>query len=323
MVDALQNFVPSVTGTFAWLDENLMPMDFYIGEVIPSALEAFMGQTPELIAKGEPNMHQLACAPAEYGNWWAFTASPKWDMSVMRNELFRPYGIGNNMDFSLRDRGITKALLTVNREPGSRPFTKSEINAVLSLRGHFLHAMAASENPRSDGDTILDDTIATAIFDQDGSFVMAGPHAELLLYQLQPQGQPQHYLCKSAPPAVRSVMASLAKIRKGELAVAPSNDVRTFWGDIRVAAHMMTADNQVVVTLQRLEQKIVRRMRRLAQLDISPRERKVAIQLCGTLSSGEIAKATGLTESSFREYAKRIYGRLNVQGRDGVRVLLG
>jgi DNA-binding CsgD family transcriptional regulator len=322
MVDALQFFIPSVTNTFAWLDENYMPMRFYQRELIPSAIEAFMGQTPELIAKGEPNMHQLARAPADYGNWWAFTADPKWEMSVMRNELFRPYNIGNNMDFSVTDRGIKKAILTVNREPGSPVFTQSEINAVLSLRGHFLHAMAAPEMSSPDCDTVLDDNIATAIFDRDGTLVISGPNADLLLYQLQSGELPHQFVCHSAPPAVQSVMASLEKARNGHLTAAPSSDVRTRWGDIRVAAHMMTADKLVIVTLQRLESRIVRRMRRLAQLDLSPRERRVALAMCEMTSAADIARTTGLTESSFREYAKRIYGRLDVQGRDGVRVLL-
>jgi DNA-binding NarL/FixJ family response regulator len=322
MVDALQFVVPSATNCFMWLDENCAPVRYYERHPIPSALDAFMGQSQALEAKGEPNIMRLTRASGDYGNWWAFTAESGWEMSVMRNELFRPYNIGNNMDFLIRDRGQPRALLTVNREPGSAPFSQMEINVLLSLRGHFLHAMAAPPDKYQSETFVPDNDVACVIFDRAGSLISSGPNADLLLYQLRPVAETIQIGSENAPPSVQSLLSQLEKARNGHLTAAPSSDVRTIWGDIRVAAHMMTADKLVIVTLQRLESRIVRRMRRLAQLDLSPRERRVALAMCEMTSAGDIARDTGLTESSFREYAKRIYGRLDVQGRDGVRVLL-
>jgi DNA-binding CsgD family transcriptional regulator len=322
MVDALQNIAPSRTTTFVWLDEQGAPTRFYERHPIPSAADAFMSQTATLLAQGEPNMISLGTAPLDFGNWWSFKAKPGWEMSVMRNELFRPYNIGNNMDFQIRDRGVARALLTINREPGSQPFKRTEIEAVLSLRGHFLHALTAPAEAPEPRDMVPDETIATAIFDSDGALVSTGPNADLLLYQLQSEAMPLRISCECAPLSVRSVLSRLYQAQNGILTAAPSLDVQTPWGPIRVAAHMLTEAKFAVVTLQRLEPKPVRRMRRLAKLDLSPRERRVALAMCETTSAATVARTNGLTEASFREYSKRIYGRLDVQGRDGVRILL-
>lgn len=321
MVDALEELVPARTRTFVWLDEQGYTASLYEREPIPDALDAFNLATAELVARGEPSVIDLATAPDEFGGWRRFLHHPLWDRSVMKNELFRPYGIGNNLDFPLRDRGQTRALLAICREPGSRAFTRAEVEAVLTLRPHFLYAMQAPETLalacEKGGD------VALALIGDDGTVCDASAEARFLMYQLccGPNGNAP-VLARRAPPAVRDIISRLSVHESAPRHDPPTRDVRTAWGSIRITAHMRATSGETVVTLQRFLPKAMARLDRLRQLDLSPREREVAFAM-GALGSGdEIASTMGLTIGAYRQMAKRIYSRLGVTGRDGVRQLL-
>lgn len=144
MVESLQDVAPSRTNAFFWLDRDFLPSDYYQRDINLEAIEAFLFDAPRLARTDEPSIDKLARSPIEFGACTALPALPNWDKSVMKNEVFARLGIGNCLDFSIREHGRTRALLTVNREPGSAAFTKVEIAAIIGLRGHFLHAMCAA-----------------------------------------------------------------------------------------------------------------------------------------------------------------------------------
>ncbi len=321
MVDALEELVPARTRTFVWLDEQGNTASLYEREPIPEALDAFNLATAELVRRGEPSVIDLSHSPDDFGGWRRFLHHPQWERSVMKNELFRPYGIGNNIDFPLRDRGRTRALLAICREPGSRAFTRTEVDAVLGLRPHFLHAMHAPETMALACGT--GGEVALALIGDDGTVCEASAEASFLMYQLccGPNGNAP-VLARRAPDQVRSAVAILRAANTIPRAAPPMRDVRTPWGRIRIIAHMRAQSGETVVTLQRFLPRDMARLDRLRHLDLAPREREVALAMSKGGSGDAIAQELGLTIGAYRQMAKRIYARLGVTGRDGVRQLL-
>ena len=72
------------------------------------------------------------------------------------------------------------------------------------------------------------------------------------------------------------------------------------------------------MTLQLFLPKDLHRLARLRTSDLAPRERELALAMCGTASPEAIAARAGLSIGTYRQYAKRIYSRLGVSGREGV-----
>lgn len=317
MVDAIEQVVPSRSRTFIWLDGRGYAHELYEREPIPEALDAFNGQTDALIAAGEPSVIDLVRSPDEYGGWRRLLAHPRWDRSVMKNELFRPYGIGNNLDFLIRDRGRPIGLLAVCREPGSAAFTRAEIGAVLSLRDHFRHAMTTRQ-PMPPCDVAGE--AALAMIAPDGMVVAATVAARVLLARLREPGSPARLGEPMAPRAVREMARRLRA--GGESARAPSCDVMTAWGRVRISAELLGPDGVAVVSLRQFRPRALRRIERAAQIELSPRERQVALAMCGEETGEALAGDLGLSTGAYRQVAKRIYARLDVAGRDGVRQLL-
>lgn len=317
MVDAIEHVVPTRMQTFVWLDKHGMTRAIYEREPIPEALDAFNSQTPELVRRGEPSVVDLARGDAEFGGWRRFLAHPMWHRSVMKNELFRPYGIGNNLDFPIRINGRTVALLALCREPGSRRFSRAEVDAVLALRPYFAHAMAAPDALQdscepSGGSVFL-------FIAGDGTVLDPGPRACLLLYQLgETENRFGRFETRTAPPAIARVIRRFDSAGSGRNERPPSDFVDTRWGRIGIVVHGRARSGEYAVTLQKFEPRVLRRLERVRQLDLSPRERELALAMCGTQSGEAIAAGAGLTVGSFRQSAKRIYRRVGVEGREGL-----
>lgn len=322
MVDAIELAVPSRTRTFIWLDEFGQATDVYEKEPIQKALDAFNLQTPELFALGEPCSIDLACSTADFGGWLGLTRHPNWDMSVMKNELFQPYGIGNNLDFPIRHAGVTRAVLTVCREPGSRSFTQAEIDTVLGLRPYFLHALDTQGAERLLLDAIVEERESVALIRLDGSIADAGRNANMALYMLADQAPLRPMICSRAPDCVMALVRRLHAGSGDAPQLPPSASVVTRWGRIDLAAHLFSGNAEAVVTLRRSVPRIAVRLERLRSLDLSPREREVALAMCGTNKGESVATGLGLSTGAYRQYAKRIYAKLDVQGREGVARLL-
>lgn len=319
MVDALQFVIPSSTNCFVWLGEGGQPVDLYERHPIPEALDAFMMQTPALEAAGQPSFAKLVRASGEFGNWWQFTAHDGWDRSVMKNELFRPYNIGNNMDFLLKDRGRPVALLTINREPGSAAFRRAEIGAMLSLRPHFVHAMGVGETAPDSSGHVVDNQVATLLADARGRITGLGPNAALFLHQVKQDDRQIPVAVHDLPEPVMAVIARLNRVSSGQRGTPATGDIATPWCTIRVTAHPVNDGGSIIVTFQRLIPIGIRQLRNLAQAPLSPSERRIAFRLCSDADLPAIAVDSGVTLASLREYSKRIRVKLGVNNREGVR----
>ncbi|MGL5839713.1 MAG: helix-turn-helix transcriptional regulator [Sphingorhabdus sp.] len=318
MVDALEYVVPARTRVFMWIDDNLMPYSLYEAQPIPAALEGFVTQTPLLAMSDEPSIDKLLRVPAEYNGWMSLISMPNWNRSIMKNELFRAYGIGNNIDFPIRQNGTPKGLLTINREPGSASYKRGEIDAILSLRPFFLHAMAAPDI--SEENAKLEDGIALVRIARNGGVLEVSAGSEMVLAQLHDIERPGfNFRCDQAPEALLRVANKLRVVRSGHGCAVPAEEIRSLWGRFSLRAHLMQADGSVTVSVQSYVPETLRRWKKLANLSLSPAERRIALSMCGHAASDLVAKQCGITPASYRQYTRRIYNQLDITGRDALR----
>lgn len=118
------------------------------------------------------------------------------------------------------------------------------------------------------------------------------------------------------------VVQRLNDARQGRNRFPPSLEAATRWGRFKVIAHLRSGSGETVVSIQRLIPRQLRRLNRACGFALSPREREVAVAMCGLGNGDAIARSVGLSAATYREYARRIYARLGVEGRAGVRELL-
>ncbi len=325
MVDALEEVVPTRTRTFIWADADGMPCDTYDRDLIAPAIDEYTALSPRLAADPlAPSLDKMLHSADEFGGWRRFTAMPGWDRSALKNIIFAAYGIGNNLDFPIRDaRGRASSILTLGREPGSRAYTRREIAAVLSLRAHFLHAIDSHAALSSAEVCGPDGEIEIVLVGGDGTVCSASPRAVFMLYQLRSAAEPLPRIGHDlAPLQVLEAASRLDQASEGLNRLPPSLEVTTRWGRFKIIAHLRTGSGEAVVSLQRLIPRRLRRLKRVAGFALSPREQQVAVSMCNLGSGDAIAKSIGLSASTYREYARRIYARLGVEGRAGVRELL-
>lgn len=322
MVDALDLLIPTRTKIFFWVGEDSAPVDFYERDPLMSALDTYFSQSAAMAADpDEPSFDKLANSPVEFGGWKRFERFANWDRSIMKNEVFGAYRIGNNLDFTIRDSGQPIGVLAIAREPGSTPYLRRDIETILSLRGHFVHAMNAPKALER-AETIRDGNVVTALIAPDGTVVSASEAAQLMLHQLRPAQESLRLHGLPAPAPVRKSVELLLAGSEGGLCAPPHQDVRTSWGRFRIIAHSLAPDGTCLVSIERFLPKELVWIRRAAGMDLSPRERELAVAMCGPNSSDRLAVQFGLTSGSFREYSRRIYRRLGVDGRTGVRDLI-
>lgn len=325
MVDALEGVMPSRTRTFMWAGPGGVQQDVYEKEPIVSAFDELLAMMPQLMADPEePTFDKLAFSNDEYGGWRRFQYMPRYEKSALKNVMFKPYGIGNNLDFPIRDAsGMPRAVLAIGREPGSRAYTRREIEGMLALRPHFLHAMDSNAALAASACTGEDGDVEVFLVGDDGMIEAARAQGDLMLHQLRPPTpQLDRVGTSQAPAEVQEVAKRLCAAREGLNPLPPSLEMRTGWGRFKIIAHTRTGAGETVVTIQRLVPRRLQWIKRTAHFDLSPREREIAVAMCGSGNGDALARGVGLSTASYREYARRIYARLGVDGRNGVRELL-
>lgn len=319
MLEVLDSLIPTRTKVFIWLNPKGEVADLYEKYPIPEALDAFISQSPDLAADpDEPSMDKLINSPVDYGGWERLRSLPNWERSIMKNELFRAYGIGNNIDFVLRQRGVPKALFIVAREPGSRAFSRTEVQIILAVRSHFLHAIAQPAEP-IDGTDLQGDDCGVAIVSRSGEVIEADAIAWRLLFQMSksPPMAPR-FRPETVPLPVMEVVYRSALARDGFNLAPPGLVVGTRFGPIYVRARWMRSIDQFAVTLQATFSGKVTLLRKVARLDLSPRQRELAVAMCSAEAGEGIAARLRLSDASYREYTRRLYSRLGVDSRLGV-----
>jgi hypothetical protein len=330
MVDALHDVVPANQFPFCWTNEDGMVADFYGPDVIPQTLEALMVMDRHNTPDDVPTIDRVLQGPLAFNNTALHRQLGGWSHSAYFNDMLRGNLAENSIDFPLRDASGVRGAISVARGVNDRPMQAGEMRRVAALLPHFIHAMNAEptgnmpEISEACDAVFIISTIAGDIM----SYSAGGANRILQLYN-SPLGKGVKFgdYLNRLPPAAMLVVDRLKLIQSGRSAQPASLEVPTRWGLFRISAVPMQAASNltsetVMVTIRPLIDKRLARAQRLIASDLTLAERRVALRMAGFGGGDAIARDLGLSIGAYRQYAKRIYAALGVEGRIGVKAML-
>jgi hypothetical protein len=330
MLKTMQHVVPARHVPFFWANSEGIITDFCPGEISPLTMESSMMLGRYNTPNDVPTMDRLLLGPRLINNTELLMQMSGWGRSAFYNDMIRGNNGEKSVDFQLRDGGGVKGCFAIARDLKDRSFQADEVRQVAALVPHFKHAMNAP------GEIEAQELIASP----DTSHIIANTAGEIISFSansanmlLQLYGKPmgsgdrlsEYY--KRLPPAAMLVLERLRLVQSGRDAQPATLEVPTRWGLFRVSAVPMqatldTPSEMVIVTIQPLIDKRVARAERLIGTDLTAAERRVALRMAGEGNGDVIARDLGLQTSSYRQYAKRIYTALGVNGRMAVKALI-
>lgn len=330
MVDAMHHVVRANQVPFFWADTEGMITDFYGQQVIPNTLESAMMLNRHNTADDVPTMDRLLRGPLLVNNTASLKQLSGWSKSAFYNEMLRGNAAEKSIDFQLRDKAGIKGAFAISRGLRDRALQADEVRRVASLMPHFVHAMNAPSD-RIPPEAIESSEHAHIIANLAGEILSYSANSSIRILQLydMPLGSGvlfTDYL-RRLPPAAMMAVQRLRLIQKGDLAKPASLELATRWGLFRVSAipMQMTPDrpsDMIIVAIQPLIDKRVARLEKLIDTALTPAERRVALRMADSGDGDAIAQDLGIKTSSYRQYAKRIYTALGVEGRIGVKQFL-
>jgi DNA-binding CsgD family transcriptional regulator len=330
MVDTLRHVVPANQNPFFWSDGDGMVIDFYGDSVDLSAMESAMVLNRHNTADDVPTMDRLLRGPLLVNNTATLRRLAGWNHSVFYNEMLRGNAAENSIDFQLRDRSGIRGAFAVSRGRKDRPLQAEEMRRVASLVPHFLHAMnAAPAAAKTEYSDSADADFIVATLSGEVVSYSAGSAMRLLQLCDFPLGQGVRFSehLHRLPACAKVVLDRLQLIHLGHNGQPASLEVPTRWGLFRVSAVPMQAvfggkAETAMITVRKLVDQRLARAGRLVGTDLTPAERRVALRMADSGDGDAIAQDLGLTVGAYRQYAKRIYAALGVDGRMGVKALL-
>jgi DNA-binding CsgD family transcriptional regulator len=323
MIEAVGHILPAAFVNFLWLDEQEQPEGMFLPVDVPAPLELYLSPSEQFDEAAEPTVSNVVAMRQTVGANASWNQRPDFHRSVLYNEVCRPYGIGAGLDMVVRINGRARGIMFVNREPRpSLHFAPSERALMASLEPYFRHAMkAVDSDDRVDSD-VADFGVMT--IDANGAVLFATENVPRLLRQFDPalDWQRPHDLPSDMPLEILMLVRRVIASERHIAAPPPSLTRVTPWGTIEVRTYAdighgngASGARQFGVTIERRVPRTVRILRRLRSLDLSPRQREIAFELASGSDRREICARMSLTETTWRDYLKRIYERTEVHSR--------
>jgi hypothetical protein len=330
MLDTLGQMLPMQQAPFFWANADGQITDFYGKDANMQAMESSMHLGRHNSSDDVPTMDRLLTGPRLVNNTELLAQLPGWNHSAFYNDMLIKNNCENSVDFQLRDATGIRGCFAISRGRKERKFQSAELRTVAALVPHFLHAMNAKAGIEAH-DVHSGEEPGHIIATHDGDIVSYSSNAEKMILHLHDIPMWGEIILsdrlKRLPHAAMLVMERLRLIQSGQTGRAATIEVPTRWGLFRVSATpMQTApkmmSDQCVITIQPLSDRRVRRVQRIAGTDLTKAERRVALRMAGYGDGDTIARDLGLQTSSYRQYAKRIYAALGVEGRWDVKRFL-
>jgi len=334
MVDALRFVVPANQNPFFWANSAGMITDFYGQGIVHASMESAMMLNRHNTADDVPTMDRLLLGPLLVNNTAVLRRMAGWNHSAFFNDMLRGNAAEKSVDFQLRDSSGIRGAFAVSRGMHDRAMQADEIRRVAALAPHFIHAMNAEPKGGAGAGAVAASALG------DAAYIVATLGGEIVSYSegaasriLQLVNVPlghgvkfTEYLTMLPAPAML-VLDRLRSIQTGLSSQPASLEVPTRWGLFRVSAVPMQSapdalSGTAIITVQPLIDKRLHRAERLIGTDLTLAERRVALRMAEPGDGDQSAQDLGLTVGAYRQYAKRIYAALGVDGRLGVKALL-
>lgn len=343
MVGEIERMIGCAFANFFWLDAGGRPADAWMRDVIPSAMDAFVGNHAALESDPrEPTLDKLVAAGLRVGAGEVLYGAPGFERTVVYNEVFRPYRIAGSIDLVVRDAsGAARGVLMVNRSASQCTFGLGERALIGALHDHVLAAITGPRAERvgecsaaaDESGCFLADAAGRIEYVAGSAIALAAQHAGIPIAP----GRMLTALGWQLTPALHALLDRAIAIARGLPSPPPFDVRRTPHGEIAVrvmpclsggalagvdGSSDARGDARYMICLERRPPLAAVVLSRAAALPLSARERELAVLLAMGHSPAEAAERMAISLATLRTYAKSVYARTGVNGREGLVALL-
>jgi DNA-binding CsgD family transcriptional regulator len=321
VVEVLRRWIPSAWSTFIFVDRHLQPTALhsdapelaaqyqrYLDEYCNTAKEAAGGiRLRDGLTRGAP-----VESTARLGR--------RFLESEYFNEVFVPMKVYSGLAAPVRAPG--GGALMLFRAPGERPFCEADEGGLEQTAGYLQHALAAPARAVDAYAGAHDEGLL--VLDKRGRVQHWTARAALLVHQLMSSAgsaRTRTRLMDDAPLA--PLLEGMVKELMNPAAPLPVRVVVNAWGRFTLRAYWMQARDAgasglIGASIRLQAPLMVGLIRAMRELPLSPRHKELCLCLCRGLSYADAAAAMNLGTATAVSYAKDIFLRLGVEGREGL-----
>ena len=330
LLSAMHELIPSETNGFFWADESGHLAGFMPEYVIPEVVTTLVDNFDGLVERTLPiNFAATMLRGRPVGN-----LLPIFDQDFYRGDLYhliyRPYNMHHAIDGVVRDapNGMGMGALVVGRAARQPQFSAAEqdmLNRMLPYLAHALHDR--DEHAKNDFNNEFADSgeSGLVILDQSGEVAYVSARARQILYFATHPGaatdRPPGTAEGRVPAPLRAVFTNLIRISQERDAAPPVVQHQNSWGRFVFRAHWLEPSAALTgalvgVTVQQQEPLPLVMMRNMHAAGLSAKQKQVCMLLGQNHPFASIARQLHISHATAKDYADRIYRKLDVHTRD-------
>jgi DNA-binding CsgD family transcriptional regulator len=327
LLPALRELVPSDSAAFFWVDSRGEMKNLYAERLLPAEMMALYFE--RFYDGNEASFRKafLDRAGAPDGIV-ATSADGEFAKSAYYNEILRHLDAHHVLYGIVREQGAALGQLSLYRSAEAPPFSPRERAELATVMRYVGHGVAGGGEARQEGVATLtfEDTDDEAMLVTDRSGVIRNATEKgrrLLLLATTSDINPQSLrssVNERAVAALRMLCQKLDAVARGEDASPPVMTFETKWGRHVMRAYWLnddyeSADALIGVRIQRQEPMILRFVRAMARLPLSPQQREIALKIAQGKSNQEIADGLGVSGNTVAYHIKQLFMKLDVHDR--------
>ncbi|MDD5322007.1 MAG: helix-turn-helix transcriptional regulator [Methylococcales bacterium] len=323
---AIQSVLPSCNNVFSGCDEHFIPSYYLLGFVVAELEE----HAPVVISRFlTPERRSLTT------EWFrqhpVLTEATVWDESFYRSDLYNLVWRRNDQHRILQapvmHDGKTVGMLCLYRPRQQKPFDNREQALCLQLLPYVSHALRTPDE--KDIQYSDNGSSGMMILDTQGTILYLSPEAKKLLalachpiISLDASKQEAEVLAKLA-----QLCRNLEAIFRGQHAAPPSWSHTSANGRFLFHAYWLDSQNKepgglVGMTIEHLEPVILRLLRAMQNLPLSPAQKGVALLVAQGFSSDKIGEHLYIKLNTVKDHISNIFTKLNINHREELLPLL-
>lgn len=336
LLSAVHEIVSSEVNGFHWADASGHMVGFVPEYVIPEVVTALVDNFDGLIER----CFQIDFATTMRRGKPLGNLLPAHTSTFYRSDLYhliyRPYNLHHVIDLVVRDTpdGVGTGALIVGRSGRQPPFSAAETDSLLQLLPYIAHALhgrdVRTDEERKEAQKGEDEfadsgTGGLVILDAHRDVAYSSARArQVLYYAADPAvaaGSTQGAAGTRTPAPLRAVFDNLVRIAHERDAPPPVEHHRNRWGRFVFRAHWLepsaaSANGLIGVTVQQQEPLALVMMRNMHAAGLSEKQEQVCLLLAQNHSFASVATHLHISLATAKDYADRVYRKMDVHTRD-------
>lgn len=333
LLPALRELVPSDSAAFFWVDARGEMSNLYAERLLPPELQTLYFERYYDGREGSFRKAFLARADAQQGVL-AMSADADLRKSAYYNDILRRLDAHHVLYGVVRDHGTALGQLSLYRPPDAPAFSARECNDLATVIHYVGHGIAMGGLDAIPADLAFRDSDEEAMLVTDRSGrIRHGSEKGRRLLLLATTSQVNAAsvgaaVNERAQQALRALVGRLEAVASGEESFAPSMTLESRWGRYGLRACWLdddpgAADALIGVRIQRQEPAILRFVKAMGRLPLSPQQREIALMIAQGRSNHEIAQSLGVSANTVAYHIKQLFLKLDVHDRAGALERIG